>query len=199
MQLQDPVKRSRRMGSSRRGGGALASALSSCTGQARPGGCRSACAEQLGQVRTTQLGHRLDLGCACSAARSRAVSSRPRARLAGPQRSSSSPPAAPRTGGRRGSGTLPARCPPCPTAGPGRARGTARPHPAASAGRTGAPRRARPGAEALAEVVRADRPRQPAQRPLVAHHHPAHQPFRSPSSHHATTGSDPPATRVVHD
>jgi hypothetical protein len=53
------------------------------------------------------------------------------------------------------------------------------PHPAASAGRSRGTTPARPGAEALAEVVRADRPRQPAQRPLVAHHHPAHRPFRS--------------------
>jgi hypothetical protein len=50
-----------------------------------------------------------------------------------------------------------------------------RPAPAAA----GTPRRASPGAEALAEVVRADRPRQPAQRPLVAHQHPAHRPFQS--------------------
>ena len=48
-----------------------------------------------------------------------------------------------------------------------------RPAPAAA----GAPRRARPGTEALAEVDWADRPRQPAQRPLVAHHHLARQPL----------------------
>ena len=48
-----------------------------------------------------------------------------------------------------------------------------RPAPAAAR----APRRARPGAEALAEVDWADRPRQPAQRPLVAHHHLARRPL----------------------
>ena len=55
-----------------------------------------------------------------------------------------------------------------------------RPAPAAD----GAPRRAGPRAEALAEVVRADRPFQTAQRPLIAPQHPAHRPFRS---HHAGT------------
>jgi hypothetical protein len=79
-----------------------------------------------------------------------------------------SPPAAPPTDGRRGSGTRPARCPPGPTARHDRARGKARLQPAANAGRSRAPRRAGPRAEALAEVVRADRPRQPPQRPLIA-------------------------------
>jgi hypothetical protein len=58
-----------------------------------------------------------------------------------------------------------------------------RPAPTAA----GTPGRARPGAEALAEVVGADRPRQPAQRPLIAHHHLAHRPF----VHHGVTTQRP--------
>jgi hypothetical protein len=70
-----------------------------------------------------------------------------------------------------------------------------RPAPAAA----GAPRRAGPGAEALAEVVRADRPRQPAQRPWSPITIPPTGPSGPPWSHHATAGSDPHAARVIGD
>jgi hypothetical protein len=75
---------------------------------------------------------------------------------------------------------------PQPNLGGPRARLDLVQRPAPAADR--APRSVGPRAEALAEVIRADRPLQAAQRPLLAPHHPAHRPFQSHHIGNCATG-----------